>query len=106
MLDGRNVAVDARYLKRKGIGISRYVAHSVRELMEAGAHVTLLTDDKDHCVQLAEGYAGATSIVLPGPSGFAWEQFALLKHITAAQYDAFIAPGNYGIPLFYRGQTR
>ena len=44
-LKDRNVAVDARFLKNKGIGISRYLAQSVNDLIEAGANVTLLLDD-------------------------------------------------------------
>ena len=35
-----------------------------------------------------------------------WEQSALLRHLRTADYDVFIAPANYGLPLGYRGQTR
>jgi glycosyltransferase involved in cell wall biosynthesis len=98
--------MDVRYLKRRGIGISRYVAHSARELIEAGANVTLLTDDKVHCGQLRDKYPDAMSISLSGRSGFVWEQLVLLRHLRTAEYDAFIAPGNYGLPLFYHGRTR
>ncbi len=106
-LKGRDIAVDARFLKRKGIGISRYVAQSVTELIEAGASVTLLLDDPNWHAELSTEYPGANVVPVPGSgSRFLWEQFALRRHLRSSSYDAFIAPANYGLPLAYRGRTR
>ena len=55
-LKDRNVAVDARFLKNKGIGISRYLAQSVNDLIEAGANVTLLLDDSQWHAELSADY--------------------------------------------------
>ena len=105
-LKDRDVAVDACFLKRKGVGISRYLSQSVTELIGAGANVTLLLDDLHWCAELSADYPAATVIPLPGNRRFLWEQFALWKHLRDADYDAFIAPANYGLPLGYRGRTK
>jgi glycosyltransferase involved in cell wall biosynthesis len=105
-LKERNVAVDARFLKRKGIGISRYLSQSVAELIEAGANLTLLLDDPHWRAELSADYPAATIILLPGGYRFLWEQYTLWKHLRDANYDAFIAPANYGLPLGYRGRTK
>jgi glycosyltransferase involved in cell wall biosynthesis len=105
-LKGRDVAVDARFLKRKGIGISRYLAQSVTELIEAGARVSLLLDDPSWRDELSAEYPAAIIVPVPGKrSRFLWEQFALRNHLRNTSYDAFIAPANYGLPLGYRGRT-
>lgn len=108
LLKGRDVAVDARYLTRKGVGISRYLAQSVAELIEAGANVTLLLHDPHWCAELSAEYPAATIVPVPGNgnSRFLWEQIALRKHLRNADYDVFIAPANYGLPLGYRGRTK
>jgi glycosyltransferase involved in cell wall biosynthesis len=93
-------------LKQKGIGVPRYIVQSVSELEGAGANIFLLSDDPDHCSTLTAEYPLATVVDLPERNGFAWEQYALYKHLNEARYDAFIAPSNFGIPLLYRGQTR
>jgi glycosyltransferase involved in cell wall biosynthesis len=105
---GRDVAVDARFLTRKGIGINRYLAQSVTELIEAGANVTLLLHDQHWCAELSAEYPAATIVTIPGNrnSRFLWEQIALQKHFRNADYDAFIAPANYGLPFRYRGRTK
>jgi glycosyltransferase involved in cell wall biosynthesis len=105
-LKDREIAVDARFLKMKGIGISRYLAQSVTELIEVGANVTLLLDDPHWYAEMSAEYPAATIIPVPGNSRFLWEQLALRKHLRDAAYDAFIAPANYGLPLGYRGRTR
>lgn len=107
-LKGRDVAVDARYLTRKGVGIGRYLAQSVAELIEAEANVSLLVQDLHWCAALRAEYPGATIVPVPGNGDrrFLWEQLALRKHLRDADYDVFIAPANYGLPFFYRGRTK
>jgi glycosyltransferase involved in cell wall biosynthesis len=106
ILKGRDIAVDARFLKRKGIGISRYLAQSVTELIESGASVSLLLDDPNWRDELSAEYPAATIVSVPGKHRFLWEQFALRNHLRHTSYDAFIAAANYGLPLSYRGRTR
>lgn len=106
VLTGRSVGIDARYLKRPGVGISQYLHRGVYDLLDAGARVTLLTDDESHRPSLLSAYPSVAALALPGRSGFVWEQRALRRHLSAADYDAFIAPANFGLPLGYRGKTR
>jgi glycosyltransferase involved in cell wall biosynthesis len=103
-LRGRRVAVDARYLRRH-VGISAYLRGSLHDLTAAGAALTLLTDARDHVGDLRAEYPAASVALLPGRSGFLWEQRTLRRHLRAHDYDAFIAPANYGIPFGYRGRT-
>ena len=108
LLKGHDVAVDARYLTRKGVGISRVLSQTVTELMEAGANVSLLLHDPHWYAELNAEYPDAAIIPVPenGNSRFLWEQIALRKHLRNAKYDIFIAPANYGLPLGYRGRTK
>ncbi len=99
------VGIDARYLQRPGVGISRYVDQGVREILEAGARVTLITDSERHAGALRAAFPSAEAVALPGRSGFCWEQRRLPRHLAAAGYDAYVAPANYGLPLTYRGAT-
>jgi glycosyltransferase involved in cell wall biosynthesis len=104
-LDGCRVGIDARYLKRSGVGISRYVDQAILELLAAGAGITLVTDSEDHAGALRSAYPSAGVAALSGRVGFRWEQQVLRRHLNAARYDAYIAPGNYGLPFGYRGPT-
>lgn len=99
------VGIDVRYLQRSGIGISRYLEQAVGQILDAGAKVTLLTDDERHTARLRTAFPAAETSCLPGRSGFLWEQRTLPRHLAAAGYDAYIAPANYGLPLAYRGPT-
>lgn len=107
-LKGRDVAVDARYLTRKGVGISSVLSQSVTELIEAGANVTLLLHDADWHAELSAEYSDAKIIAVSGSgnSRFLWEQVALRKHLQDSDYDAFVAPANYGLPFAYHGRTK
>jgi glycosyltransferase involved in cell wall biosynthesis len=100
------VAIDARYLKRRGIGISWYLHQAISDLLTAQAGVTLLTDEQSHAAVLLREYPSAHAIALPGRSALHWEQCVLRRHLAASGYDGFIAPANRGIPLTYRGSTR
>jgi glycosyltransferase involved in cell wall biosynthesis len=100
------VGIDVRYLQRPGVGISRYLEQGLREILEAGARVTLITDSERHAGALRAAFPSADTVALPGRSGFLWEQRRLPRHLAAAGYDAYVAPANYGLPLAYRGPTR
>jgi len=104
-LDSCRLGIDVRYLRRPGLGISGYVHQAVLELLAAGADLTLVTDSEDHRLVLRSAYPSATAVALVGRSGFRWEQQKLPRHLDTAQYDAYIAPANYGLPFSYRGPT-
>jgi glycosyltransferase involved in cell wall biosynthesis len=105
-LRSQHIGVDARYLKRKGIGISWYLHRGICELLAAQARLTLVTDDAGHGAALLAAYPAASVVTLPGRSGFVWEQRTLRRHLAQSGYDGFISPANYGTPLAYRGPTR
>lgn len=96
------VAVDARYLRRPDVGISVYLRGVIARLRDAGAAVTLLSDEPGHARELARAH-GARAVALPCRSGFAWEQVALARWLRRERPDAVIAGANYGLPLLSRG---
>lgn len=100
------LGVDARYLQRNGLGISIYLRAGIGDLLDAGACLTLLTDDHAHAAKLREEFPSAAVTALPDRSGFLWEQITLRRHLSAASYEAYLAPANFGLPLRYRGDTR
>lgn len=103
---GCRIAIDARYLKRRGVGISRYLDTAIDGLARAGGLVTLLLDEERHRIALESAYPAADVVVLPCRSGFVWEQHTVRRHLAVSAYDVYLAPANYGIPLAYRGSTR
>jgi glycosyltransferase involved in cell wall biosynthesis len=100
------IAIDARYLKRRGIGISLYLQQAISDLLTAQTDVTLLTNEQAHAAALLREYPSARAIALPGRNDLLWEQRVLRRHLAASSYEGFIAPANRGIPLTYRGSTR
>jgi glycosyltransferase involved in cell wall biosynthesis len=92
------VALDARYLKRRDVGISVYLRGMIDRLAEAGVPQVLLTDDRDHARGLAHEHR-LRAVALPGRSGMAWEQLRLPRWLRDARPQALIAPANYGLPL-------
>jgi glycosyltransferase involved in cell wall biosynthesis len=100
-----SVGIDARYLRRPGIGITSYVRQGISNLAAAGARLSLITDDAGHRAALRSEFPSASVVVLAERSGFMWEQRSLRRHLDAACYDAYVAPANYGLPLRYRGKT-
>lgn len=97
-LTGRRLGVDARYLQRRGIGISGYLDTVIRSLARSGAAIELVTDDAGHARALTGEY-GLPAVALPATSGFRWEQRLLPVHLAERRYDAYVAGGNYGLPL-------
>jgi glycosyltransferase involved in cell wall biosynthesis len=100
------LTVDARYLKRPGIGISVYLDAAINALCRSDASVTLLTDDQAHAEQLAVTYPEAATATIAERSGFRWEQLGLRRYLRQHKPDVHLAGANYGLPAFFRGPTR
>ena len=100
-----SVSVDARYLRRPGVGISRYLSGVIEQLVRSGTPVTLLTDGYDHRPELERLYPSATVRVLPRRSGLVWEQWSLPRYLRASGHAAHVAGANYGLPLASTGDV-
>lgn len=100
-----SLAIDARYLKRPDVGISRYIVGLLERLGDDGLRPTLLTDDAAHARRLAADH-GLTAVALPCRSGMAWEQMRLAGWLRRNRPDAVLAPANYGLPLAPVAGTR
>lgn len=101
-LQGMSMALDARSLHNPAIGVSRYAMGLIDSLINNGADVTLITDQK---LKLESRHAHLPVVLLAERRRFKWEQQALRHHLDENNYDAFIAPNNMGLPLLYRGNT-
>jgi glycosyltransferase involved in cell wall biosynthesis len=102
-LRGRRIAVDARYLRREGVGIAIGVDAVVRALVSASAEITLLTDIE--LAELSQRYPSCQVVSLQQPRSIVWEQVALPRFLRRAHMDLYLAPANKGVPLLYRGPT-
>ena len=100
-----SVSVDARYLRRPGVGISRYVSGVIEQLLRSGSPVTLLTDGEDHRPDLERRYPAAGVVVLPQRSGLVWEQWSLPRYLRGSGHVAHVAGANYGLPLVSAGDV-
>jgi glycosyltransferase involved in cell wall biosynthesis len=102
-LRGRRIAVDARYLRRQGVGIAVGVDAVVRALVSAGAEITLLTDIE--LAELSQRYPSCEVVSLQQARSIVWEQVALPRFLRRVHMDLYLAPANKGVPLLYRGPT-
>jgi glycosyltransferase involved in cell wall biosynthesis len=98
-LSGLRISIDARYLKRTGIGIPNYVRGLLGQLVLDKADVTLLTDDGGQAVTLAEEFPTFRCIALGVRSGIIWEQLMLPVHLARGHYDVHLAGANNGLPM-------
>jgi glycosyltransferase involved in cell wall biosynthesis len=104
-LDG-TVAVDARYLRRSGVGIAVVVASMIDELRRSGARLVLVTDDQAAGAALRRAYPDAAVEVVARAMWLWWEQVRLARLLWARKPDVFVAPANVGIPLVHPRRTR
>lgn len=94
-LHGIDIAVDARYLRRPGMGIYRYLCGGIETLHAAGAQITLLGNQPfDAPVE------GVATRVFGSPRNLVWEQWDLLRYLRSARHRLYWAPANAGIPLW------
>lgn len=102
-LEGLRIALDARYVRMPGLGITRYLLGLIPALSEAGAEITLMTNfDPAPYVELfpslqwrAFGHRIQT----------VWEQVSVPKFLRANQFDLVWYPASMGTPLAPTGRT-
>jgi glycosyltransferase involved in cell wall biosynthesis len=93
------VAVDARCLRRPGIGFYIVVTGILAELAQQGLSVALVTDEAAHASALRAQYADAEVVCLPKTTWVWWEQAQLARWLFRRRPDVWVAPTNYGVPL-------
>jgi len=100
------VLIDARYLRRPGVGIAVVVAALIDELEATGALLVLVTDDEAAGAQLRLRYPrAAVRVVKPAPWLW-WEQVRLARLVWQLKPDLYVAPANCGVPLIHPRRTR
>jgi glycosyltransferase involved in cell wall biosynthesis len=100
------VAVDARSLQRPGIGFYVVVRGMLDELVGAGFAVALVTDDAAHAQALEADYPNAEVALLPRTTWLWWEQVQVARWLWRRQPAVWVAPANYGVPLWHRRSTK
>ena len=93
-------SVDARYLKRRGIGISAYLHAAIESMSIRISKVILLTDDASHAESLTAEF-GLEALALPAVTGFLWEQVSLPLFLRKRRPDVHVAGANVGLPLLH-----
>ena len=93
------VAVDARCLKRPGIGFYVVVRGMLAELVENGWSVVLVTDEAGDVLRLRQEYDQTEVVCLPKTTWLWWEQVQVAGWLFRRRPDVWVAPTNYGIPL-------
>jgi glycosyltransferase involved in cell wall biosynthesis len=97
-----SVAIDARYINRPGMGIHTYLIALIELLRKRGYKLTFLTDkETDFKLQ-----SGEQIVVLTASNRFWWEQVTLSKFLRCNSFELYIAPSNFGIPLFGNRRTK
>jgi len=97
------IAVDGRPFAGTPNGYTTYTGSIAGVLHAHGFAVTLLTDRAPR----PEFEASRLPVeVLPGKSGWAWEQGPLRRHLQESDYDVYFAGTNRGLPLRSVGRTK
>jgi len=92
------IALDARYLRRAGVGISAYLVDFIAELAEDDFDLTLLTNDPAHAATLAHAYVSCQVVDLCDRREITWEQRALPRYLREATPEIYVAGANRGLP--------
>ncbi len=100
------ISIDARYLRRPGLGISVYLRGLVEEVVGAGWAVTLLTNDPRHARKLRDDFPDAEVVGLPELRQVVWEQWTLPRYLARADAQIYLAPANRGLPASSPRRTR
>lgn len=102
-LQGVTIAVDARYMRRAGTGINRYLHDAVAVLREAGAEVTLLANFPT--APFEGDFGGAECVGFGSRYNVFWDQVSLLRFLRRRHFDLYWAPANAGVPLLAPART-
>jgi glycosyltransferase involved in cell wall biosynthesis len=97
LLQGLEVALDARYLCRPGVGIHRYLEGVIETLVTEGASVTLLVNFP--FADYIDSYPNVKWLNFGSRYNILWEQIQLPAVLGHHRFDLYWAPGNGGIPL-------
>lgn len=100
---GARIAIDARYLRRPGMGIHTYLSAGIQLLLDEGAEVSLLANFPED--EAATSYSGTRWEGFGSKRNIVWEQINLPRHIRKQTFDFYWAPGNSGIPFLSLGRT-
>ena len=93
-------AVDARCLGRPGIGFYSVARAIVDELAADGWHLALVSDKAEDARRLGREYPAAEVVLLPRTTWLWWEQVQVARWLARRRPDLWVAPTNYGVPLF------
>jgi glycosyltransferase involved in cell wall biosynthesis len=92
------IALDARYVRRRGMGFHRYVSDAIKLLVEEGASVTLLTNFPSAPYEPA--YPGVEWASFGSSHNIVWEQLQLPFFLRHGDFAIYWAPVNDGMPVF------
>ncbi|MGD0343897.1 MAG: glycosyltransferase family 1 protein [Acidimicrobiales bacterium] len=92
------IALDARYVRRRGMGFHRYVSEAIKLLVEEGASVTLLTNFPTS--PYVSSYPNVQWASFGSSHNIIWEQLQLPFFLRHRDFDLYWAPANDGIPIF------
>jgi len=96
-LAGANIAVDARYVQRRGMGIRKYLADAISVLTDEGASVTLLTNFPSG--PYVGSFPGVEWACFGSRRNIVWEQLQLPLFLRRHAFDLYWAPASVGMPL-------
>jgi glycosyltransferase involved in cell wall biosynthesis len=99
-------AVDVRCLARPGIGSSAVVRAILEELSADGWQLCLVTNSAQLALELERRYPGAEVAYLPKTTWLWWEQVQVPRWLASRRPDIWVAPTNYGVPLFRSRRTK
>ena len=94
------IAIDARPTSENLTGVGNYILNLANGLKKLGHNITLIYDTKPK-----NSLKGVDIVVINNKSRILWEQISLLRYLRSGGFDIYHATWNYGIPLFYRGNT-
>lgn len=101
------LTLDARYLRRRGVGISIYLADFIGELAaDAAFDVTLVTSDAGHAASLRDDFPRCAVDHLPELREVIWEQRWLPAYLERTEPQIYLAGGNRGLPARSPRQTK
>jgi glycosyltransferase involved in cell wall biosynthesis len=92
------IALDARYVRRRGMGFHRYVSDAIKLLVEEGASVTLLTNFPS--APYVSSYPKVQWATFGSSHNIVWEQLQLPFFLRRRDFALYWAPANNGMPVF------